>query len=270
LQPDTAGFAPALRVSPAGGSRWRMKRKPRREAQLIRAAGPAEYQHARALVEAAVANHVVGWAKTVALTCTDARFERFRENVTEALHSCLRAHIGAPYRTYKRAADVRKDFDALADAATTAAEKLYAVQAVLDRLPPMYHNPAFRLAHPPDTVTFELEGLAEAARQHADEWKSGGLGGRPPKMPAFAALAMGLAQAFQNAIGQPAKVTWSEYRKRYEGMFFGLVEAILPTASEIAEAVTGRPLPVSKTAMARGKFLQRLTRLKAEDKTSPH
>jgi hypothetical protein len=86
-------------------------------------------------------------------------------------------------------------------------------------------------------------------------------------MTAFAVLARGLAQALQNATGRPAKVTWNAHRDRYEGKFFDLVEIILPTARDIAEEVTGRLLPVSKTVGARGKFLQRLKPLSPKDKT---
>jgi len=221
-------------------------------------------QHARELVKAGVSNNIAVWASTVALTFTDARFDRFREDVTEALHTCMRIHIVAQYRIYKRAGDVSKDFTALADAATTAAKKLYAAQAILDRLPPMYHNPAFRLAHPPFSVTFELEGLAEEARRCAEVWIDHG--GRLP-MQAFKALVQGLEQAFQHATGQPARVTWNAHRDRYEGKFLDVVEIMWPMVREIAEVVTGRPLPAPRTVGARGKFLERLTSLNPKDKT---
>jgi hypothetical protein len=235
-----------------------MKRKPQRGAKLIRPASPAEYQHARVLVEAAVANHVVGWAKTIALTCTDARFDCFREDVIWALDGCMRLHIfGDQYRP----SDFRRDLLAIYRAYIAAAKALRKAQAVRARCFPLPLRNEFQLG--PLPTEHQLMARAEAARLDAEEWKYR----HPSKMPAFAALAMDLAQAFQNATGQPAKVTWNEYRKRYEGMFFGLVEAILPTAREVAETVTGRPLPVSRTVGARGKFLQRLTALRPKDKT---
>jgi hypothetical protein len=237
-----------------------------------------QHQRARELVNAAVANHVAAWASTVALTSTDARFDRFREDVTEALHACMRAHIAVPYRTHERAADVRKDFVALANAATAAAEKFREVQTILDRLPPpMLHDPApphdpdpaFRLAHPPWSVIFELEGLAAAAHRHAESWVDRG---GPSPMRAFAALVRGhagpgLEQAFQQATGNPARVAWDAHRDRYEGKFLDFVEILLATAREIAEAVTGRPLPEPKTPMARGKFLHDKRYLSPKDKT---
>jgi hypothetical protein len=218
-------------------------------------------QRADELVKAVVSNNIAEWANIVGLAFTDARFDRFREYVTGTLHTCVRIHIGAPNRTYK---DVKKDFRALAKTAIEAAEKLDAVQAILDRLPPMYHNPTFRLAHSPFSVTFELKCLAEEARRCAGKWVARrGL----QRTEAFKALAQGLEQAFQQATGQPARVNWNAHRDRYEGVFLDLVEIILPTVREIAEAATGRPLPVPKTVMARGKLLQRLAAVTPKDRT---
>jgi hypothetical protein len=224
-------------------------------------------QRARALVKVkeAVSNNIGNWANIVAPTLTDERFDRFREHVTEALHRCMLIHIIAPNRTYKRAADVKKDFRALAKAAIVAAKKLYDVEGILNRLPPMYHNPAFRLAHPPFSVTFELEGLAEEARRCAEVQVD--CGGDLQRMEAFRALVQGLEQAVQHATGKPVTVTWSAHRERYEREFFGLVEIICPTVREIAEELTGRPLQISKNANARGKFLQRAKALSPKDKT---
>jgi hypothetical protein len=85
---------------------------------------------------------------------------------------------------------------------------------------------------------------------------------------AFTALARGLAQALQNATEQPATVAfWNAYSERYQGKLLDVVEIMLPTAREIAEAVTGRPLAVPETVAARSKFLQRLTPFSPEDKT---
>jgi hypothetical protein len=224
----------------------------------------AQSERARDMVKEAVANSITELANIVALTLTDARFDHFREEVTAALHTCMRIHILAPIRTYERAADLRKDFEALADEASEAAKKLYAVQDVLDRLPPMNHNPAFRLVHPPFSVTFELEGLAEEARKCAEVCVDPG---GATRMRAFRALVQGLEQAVQHATGQPAKVNWNAHRDRYEGKFFDVVDAVWPTAHRIAKVVTGRLLPAPETAVARGKFLQRLNKVSLKDIT---
>jgi hypothetical protein len=216
------------------------------------------------MVKEAVANSITELANIVALTLIDARFHHFREEVTAALHTCMRIHILAPIRRYERAADLRKDFEALADEASEAAKKLYAVQDVLDRLPPMNHKPAFRLAHPPFSVTFELEGLAEEARKCAEVCVDRG---GATRIRAFRALVLGLEQAVQHATGQPAKVNWDAHRDRYEGKFFEVVEAVWPGVPGIAEAVTGRPLRAPSTVVARGKFLERLHKVSPKDKT---
>jgi len=226
LQPDTAGSAPAFRVShlrvPRGGAMPAKQQSP--------------HDHARRLVEEAAPQHIEEWTAIIGLAPDDPRIEQFREDATEALHRCMRVHIGAPYLRYKRAADVRKDFEALADAATAAAEKLHAVEVILDRLPPMYHNPAFQLAHPPGPVTFELKGLAEAAREHADEWKSRDLGG-VLGMQAFNALVKDLLLAYRRATGKKG-VGGNRLLK--------LVETVLPVARRIAKAVTNKPLKTSR------------------------
>jgi hypothetical protein len=55
-------------------------------------------QRARDMVKEAVAKNIAEWAKIVALTSKDALFGRFREDVTEALHTCMRQHVLAPIR----------------------------------------------------------------------------------------------------------------------------------------------------------------------------
>jgi hypothetical protein len=78
------------------------------------------------------------------------------------------------------------------------------VEDILTRLPPMQHDPAFRLAHDPHSTALELDGLTEASRRHAEEYKLADRGG-PSKMRAFAALADGLIQAYQHATKKQAR-----------------------------------------------------------------
>jgi hypothetical protein len=242
---------------------------------------PRLFDDARMLVDAAVSDRVAAWAKTVTLTSGDPRFDHFGEDVTEALLACTQEHIAELIRSADTQKEkelnkwAREDFLARNRARIAALKELreaFAGGPGLGGLS-IYEYQVFG-AQPPHLmerlreVERDLEARAEAMRLEADERKSTDPGGRPA-MPAFAALARGLAQAFQNATGQAATLAWSEYRRCYEGAFFRLVEAILPTAREITETVTGRPLPASKKPMARGKFLQRSTALKTEDKTPP-
>jgi hypothetical protein len=210
------------------------------------------YLPARAHIKQSVAQHAEAWAATIRTEAT----AQFKEDVAAALHECLRKHIAAQNRLFKRPSDLRREFIKLAKQATMAAEELGKVQIILARLPPMYHDPAFRMP-PLSSTEYDLFGLAEAARHHAK--KAVDFGGRE-RMWAFTALAEGLAQAFQRAAGRAAKVTWSEHHDCYEGRFIKFVEtAVLPVVLEIAKTATGQPLPIPRTAKARGKFLQRLT-----------
>jgi hypothetical protein len=216
-----------------------------------------EEQHriVHVLVKAAIADHLVAWANIVALTCTDARFDCFRKDVTEALRGCIREHVAAPLLAieYKK---TRERYAAMASSAKAAEEKLRARRTIPATFPPLWGEYQLFLAE--DDLRREAEAAAEAARQPT---------GRPRKMQAFEALALGHMQALQNATGRSAGITWSEHRGHYDGMFFDLVEAFLPAAREIAENVTGRSLQVPRTAIARGKFLQRILSLKTKDKT---
>jgi hypothetical protein len=117
---------------------------------------------ARQLVEAEVTQRIERWAGTIGLTPADKAFDRFRQELTDALHACMRAHEAGQHRRYARFSDLRKDLLALAKAAKAAAQRLRKVEDILTRLPPMQHDPAFRLAHDPHSTAFELDGLTEA------------------------------------------------------------------------------------------------------------
>ena len=87
------------------------------------------YQRARELVNAAVPQHVEAWAGIIGLKSPDVRFTQFREDITEALHACMRAHEAAPHRS--RWSDVRTDFMRVADAARAVTRDLRNLRAAL-------------------------------------------------------------------------------------------------------------------------------------------
>jgi hypothetical protein len=201
-------------------------------------AAKSEYVLARERVEEVVPRRIERWGRIIGLTSTHARFTQFREDVTEGLHACMRAHIAEKHGRYKRFSDLRKDFIALAKGATAASTNLRKVEDILKRLPPMQHDPAFRLIHDPWATAFELDGLAKAARQHADECKSADRGG-PSRMRAFGALAERLVRAYKGATGETGIG-----RSAREGRLLELVEEVLPTALKLSIAVTVDPLEV--------------------------
>ena len=209
---------------------------------------PADYERARRLVDAAVAQHAEAWAAKIGLTPCD----QFRNDVNEALYECTREHIVAPLVSIEHE-KIRKRKAAAVAVATSVAKKLRSARTTPASFPPLWSD--FQLF----SMEHDLKRVVEAERQR---------GCRPPAMLAFTALARGLAQALQNATGQPATVGfWNAYRERYQGKLLDVVEIMLPTAREIAEAVTGRPLAAPETVAARSKFLQRLTPFSPEDKT---
>jgi hypothetical protein len=208
-------------------------------------------ERARELVDAAVSRHVEAWSEILGIASTDVRFAQFREDVMEALHACMRTHIAIGDRRHKRFSDLRKDFLSLARAAEATATRLRGVHELLKHLPPMQHDPAFRLVHDPQATAFELGDVAEAARRHADDCKRADRGGELP-MQAFSVLAQGLVGAYQDATNRTGVG-----RGAREGQLLDLYEAVLPIAREIAEAVTGKELEVSDDP---GEYLHRLAR----------
>jgi hypothetical protein len=201
----------------------------------------SEYTKARERVETEVPKRIDSWGALLELTRKEARFDQFKVDVTEALHACMRAHIAEGHRQYERFSDLRKDFIALAGEAVAAMTKLRSVEKILKRLPPMQHDPAFRLVHDPWATACELDGLAKAARRHADECKSADLGGPYRTMRAFEALGERLTCGYIRATkrkGTGGNVRESSSRLRK------LVEAVLPTAQELAIAATNNPMKI--------------------------
>jgi hypothetical protein len=229
--------------------------------------GAVPYQRARGLVAAAVPRHVKVWAETIGLQSTDARFAQFGEDVTEALHACMRAHIAAHRWTWvtARAAYSRlaKDYAAIAQLLRPDGGVVppFSHSAPFNALPPLWPDPPllrpalrqFSAALEPYGDAAAFEGLAKAARQYADLCV--GKDGRPPPF-AFDALWLRLMVALEQATKRKATITHREDLGEWGGSFFRLVEAIWPVARGIAEKVTGRALEAS-TSSGRGKHLQR-------------
>jgi hypothetical protein len=218
------------------------------------------FDRARELVEDAVATKVELWAKEIGLTRKDAGLEQFRNDVAEALHACMRAQIATPYR--RRGSGLREALNRVSREAEATAKRLCRLQAALDDLPAaaFYGDPAFRfpalraievdlVGSPPD-----IEGLAAAARRYSDALKLGDKGG-PTKMVAFEALAEGLIDAYRHATGQTGKGDAAR-----AGSLLSLVEAVLPTARDLAQDATGDPLQTPEGEAALGEYLHRTAR----------
>ena len=208
------------------------------------------YNRARQLVEAAVPQRVEAWAATIGVKTDDVRFDRFREDVTEALHACMRAHIAAPYRS--RWSDIRRDFLRVVEEAQAVARHLQNLRRAFDALPPpsiWLHDPAPMFKHSPTQSASDLEALAKEADRQAEACKLSDKGSRP-EMVSFATLAASLAQAFEHAIGAPAVGSAG---------FSALTDAVLPLARDIVKEATGRQLEEPNSREARRKYLQRLS-----------
>jgi hypothetical protein len=207
-----------------------------------------EYERARRMIDEAVPQHINTWAKIVGLaTPTDACINQFRDDVTEALHACMQAHIsgsvGDSEKEIRR--KVHEEFLALHRARIAAVQKLRDVFA--PRWPVSYHE--FQVWEDLRPFQHKLEAMAEAMRLEADEWKSTDRGGRPP-MWAFNALAGGLVVAYQRATGK----TGVGHGAR-KGKLRAFTESVLPVACKIAEALTERPLAISDSI---GDYLHRV------------
>jgi hypothetical protein len=212
----------------------------------------APHERARQLVEQAVAKHAEAWAAKIGTKAT----AQFIEGVAEALYAMSRLHIAhtakeaGQHRRYERASDLRVDFLEAAERATAAAKKLRNLQTTLNRLPPMQHDPGFRI-HSPIAMAHDLDVLAEAARRQADKCKRMDRGG-PTPMRSFEALADNLVHTYRRATG----LSGAGHGAR-QGHLLDLVEAVLPTASEIAERVTGKPM-MAPADEALGEHLHRI------------
>jgi hypothetical protein len=207
---------------------------------------------------------------------------QFRRLLCDAVTLCveLQCHPRSQDRV------VRKGLIRVSNAAKTASKDLLALDRALNDLAPQYSNSllAPHFAHllvvgepnagqvrkllydraarrnlDPAMLRAQaavFDELSAMAARHVNLRKRIGEGA--PKMVAFSALVAGLAQAFRIATGRNAKVTWHQYRSRYEGPFLALVEAVLPLAQSLTEHL-GAPLRYPPTLLARGKYVHKQT-----------
>jgi hypothetical protein len=199
------------------------------------------------LIETTVEAHIERWAATIArLRMKDPQF---RNDIAAALRSCLLELHGAPTRIHRRPNDLGRDFQAVADQAAVAAEQLRILKDTLDRLPVMWRDDGpdsidglfdvSRMVRCPLTTAEELEKLAAVARRKSKRFRAVDPGGnlqKTEKLRAFTALAKGLVRAYQRATGRSG----IGYGAR-EGELRRFVEAVLPTARDIAKTSTGSP-----------------------------
>jgi hypothetical protein len=178
----------------------------------------------------------------------------FRAGIADAVLVAVVLHFSAP----KPPQTVRNEWANVAKQAAAAATSLEQLSAALDqtrlrdRLPESFTS----LMATRGAIDL-LRGLAEVAQRVADRVQ--GKPGRPKKV-AFDAFVRQLADAFSRATERPAGLTWSDYRRRYEGRFWDLIAHVLPRA----EAAAGSRLAPAKNR-ARGRQAQRI--LSAMDKT---
>jgi hypothetical protein len=191
---------------------------------------PTIHDVARKLVDEAVPKHIQRWGALLGLRRTDARFNEFEKDVTEALHACMRAHIATAGRW--RWSTARLEFlDLAGDYAAIA--KLLRRWESGHSLPPFHVDPRFtdlpRLIDPrvlramlaPVGNAAKFTDMAEAARRYATKCVPDKDG--RPRSRAFDTLCVGLVDAFKRATKHEATTT---------GDYFRLVEAAWPVARE--------------------------------------
>jgi hypothetical protein len=205
------------------------------------------------------------FAETIGLIVPGPNFE---QEIIQALIESVGYHLSLKP---KKRSDLRKQMLRLDKAARTAAKAVRKVQLALDKVDPIYR--AAILEHKPHLVfplktALTLQSLSDTAHIYVVGFS--GSGGAP-KMIAFEILVNRLGAVFQRAVGRAAKVTWNPYKKRYEGKFVKLVEALLPIALECTEGL-GSKMPCPKIARARGKYISQITgsRASAPQCTKPN
>jgi len=203
------------------------------------------YDRARGLVEAAVPQRIEAWAEIVQLTTADVRFDRFREDVTEALHACMRAHIATPYRF--RWSDIGEDFGRVAEEARAVAMRLRKLRAAFDKVAIWLRDPDPMFKHLPLQSVSDLEALANEADRRAEVCSDEG--GRPEYV-AFAVLAAGLMRALEHATGAVDVAS---------AALVALVDAVLVVAQDVAKQSTGERLEEPNSQDARRRYLRRMS-----------
>jgi len=170
---------------------------------------------------------------------------RFQADVMQVIVSAIALRWDRPKR--KRFSALRTEMLRVEKAASNGAEAMRCLQSALDglksaldNLTPLYRDAALgnltplhrdavlkalkRPVSPTATrvlLASSLESLSAKANMYSEAFKrldAGGVGG----MLEFRILVEGLARAFQVATGRPAKVTWNEHEKRFEGDFVKL------------------------------------------------
>jgi hypothetical protein len=191
--------------------------------------------------------------------------QQFQANVSQAILASVALHWDAPKR--KRFSKLRKEMSRVKKYASAAAEGLRRLQAALDDLTPLYRAVIFKRLDTPLRTALNLDALSARADVYATGFKSFEKGGAP-KMLEFQMLVRGLASAFEEFTGRPAKTTWNQYR--HEGDFVELVEAMLPLALTCSKRF-GWAMSCSRSRRARGKYIYEMTRAgRAIPRTSYH
>ena len=191
------------------------------------------------LVDAAVSRHAESWAKKTGLTPSDARFQPFRVEVTKALYRSIEAHINEQdpfFKAMVRTADWRERLEDEAKLARSLAQLLRDFTRKY-RHGNLVVRPGrlFDLASPAQ----DLDALASHLDEIAGDLKD--KGGPTPRFRAFKVLATGLMRAKSGA-RKRAKGGTTRKRAARDGRLLKLVDAVVPTAIEIAKETTGKPL----------------------------
>ena len=188
---------------------------------------------------------------------------RFQFLVAQAVLSSVLTHLDVPRR--KRLSVLHKEMSLVEKAASTAAKGLRQLQTARDDLTPFFRDAIFKNLEMPIRTALKVETVANRAYIYAKD--SVDDGGMPPKMAEFTGLVRSLANAFRDATGRAAKVTWNSYTRKYEGDFVELVEVTLPIALKCAERC-GWQMPCPGTKRARGRYIYDMTRSGAVFRTS--
>jgi hypothetical protein len=197
--------------------------------------------------------------------------------IVDAVAWCLYLHALDPS---KRPADNRKALLRVRSHAEIVAAKLDDLVASLNQLFPWSRDLVSKhwklVSGNNDPATLLEAGglvtraLASIAAQHADSFRSADRGGRP-QLTVFKVLIEGLARGYENATARRPTVTTDPISNRHGGPFVRLVDAVVPTVTELAPLLSGRALERPASDHARGQLIRELLRRrrKVENPTEP-
>jgi hypothetical protein len=203
----------------------------------------------------------------------DTSKQRQLENdAIETLLHCVVIYVDAPGG--RRPSQIRREFERIGKEAAAAEEHLNRLRDALDDLPSPYGQ---LLSDSLESVakidislvtkqvpwSHALSSVADTANVIARGLRGTDQGGAPKKV-VFRTLVNGLMRAFERATGRSAKVTFNPVKSQYEGDFVHLVEALLPVV--LLFEIAKQPMPIPKTAFARGKYIDRMTQGKGPKK----